>query len=314
MKLLRRVSPFLVVPFAVGMFLTVALAHNGRNSLSAANFPSDGLTGYHTGVIETPDVKNAAYDFYADRFAGPTSYIVKTPVDGGIKENIPAKFRDRYEKWKSELLSTDYGREQWDKYSANKNFVLTIVVTGDRKKGAGTDKFLWNEEGRFVGATITLGSNLDEGYPNPIYYPVLNSLASDTQSYSISGRILAATKISHEIGHVNQAANANMKALELQNKLMPEYISIFLKNGLNTKDKKLVDLANQMGGTPVEIWESREYWSEVNAMLYLNGRINKEDFYCHVFNKIRRNLETYAREYEPRFGQHPEFSSSPCWK
>ena len=112
-------------------------------------------------------------------------------------------------------------------------------MSEDRKKGAGTDKFLWDDEGRFVGATITLGANIDEGYPNPIYYPVLNSLSSDSASYSISGRILAATKISHEIGHVNQAATANMKFLQLQNKLMPEYISIFLKNGLNTRMKSL---------------------------------------------------------------------------
>ena len=93
---------------------------------------------------------------------------------------------------------------------------------------------------------------------------------------------------------------------------MPVYTSIFLKNGRDTKDQKLVDLAEQMGGTPVEIWESREYWSEVNAMFYLNERINKEDFYCFVFNKIKRNIETYAKDYENRFDQYTEFSQSPC--
>jgi hypothetical protein len=49
-------------------------------------------------------------------------------------------------------------------------------------------------------------------------------------------------------------------------------------------------------------------------MLYLEERISKEDFYCYVFNKIKRNIETYAKDYEQRFGQHPEFASSPCWK
>lgn len=304
MKALRPASPIHVVL----VVLTISVA-----ALGADFFEGGELTDYHAKDFSFT-ASDHTYDFFKDHTSGIESYTVKTPVDGGIREDVPAKFRDRYEKWKAELLATEYGREQWEKYSANKNFILTIIVTGDRKKGAGTDKFLWDEDGRFVGATITLGSNLDEGYPNPIYYPVLNSLSSDSSSYSISGRILAATKISHEIGHVNQAATANMKALQLQNKLMPEYISIFLKNGLNTKDNKLVDLAKQMGGTPVQIWESREYWSEVNAMLYLDGRINKEDFYCQVFNKIRRNLETYAREYEPRFGQQPEFSGSPCWK
>lgn len=304
MKPLRLASPSLVVVIAFAMLAGEVCAREVHGP------PAD----QHSSPETFLSPGNGTYDFYADHDKGITVSIVATPTDGGIREDIPAKYRDRYDRWKTELMATEYGREQWEKYAGDKNFVLTITVAGDRKRGAGTDKFLWNDEGRFVGATITLGANLDEGYPNPIYYPVLNSLSSDSNSYSISGRILAATKISHEFGHVNQAATANVKSLQLQNKLMPEYISIFLKNGLNTKDKKLLDLATQMGGTPVEIWESREYWSEVNAMLYLDERINKEDFYCHVFNKIRRNIETYAPGYEPRFGQQPEFSGSPCWK
>ncbi|MEO7673650.1 MAG: hypothetical protein ABIU09_06180 [Pyrinomonadaceae bacterium] len=252
--------------------------------------------------------------FFEDFISRNRITIIKTPTDGGIREDIAKKYKDRFEKWKTELLTTEFGRQEWERYAQNKNFILTVTVVADRKKGAGTDKFLWDDSGKFVGATITLGPELDQGYPNPIYYPVLNSLSSDATSYSISGKILAATKISHEIGHVNQAAKANMKFLQLQNKLMPEYISIFLKNGLDTNDKKLVALAEQMGGTPVEIWESREYWSEVNAMLFLKERISNEDFYCYVFNKIKRNLETYAREYEQRFDGNPEFSTSRCWK
>lgn len=249
-------------------------------------------------------------------FEDPASDVrmatIDTPTDGGIREDIPDKYKERYEKWKSELLSTEFGRQQWDNYANNKNFILTITVSGKKDKGAGTDKYLWDDNGTFVGATITLGDDLNEGFPNPIYYPVLNSLSADETSYSISGKIIAATKISHEIGHVNQTASANKKFLETQNELMPVYTSIFLKNGRDTKDKKLVDLAQQMGGTPVEIWESREYWSEVNAMLYLNERIGKEDYYCYVFNKIKRNIEAYAKDYEKRFDQYPEFSKSPC--
>jgi hypothetical protein len=238
--------------------------------------------------------------------------VVKTPTDGGIKEDVPQKYKSRFEKWKTELLSTDFGRSQWAQYANNKGFVLTIKVSDARGKGAGTDKFLWDESGNFVGATITLGPEIDEGYPSPVYYPVLNSLSSEP--YAINGRILAATKISHEIGHVNQTAKANVEFLQQQTKLVPVYISIFLKNGLNTKDKKLVEMARQMGGTPTEIWESREYWSEVNAMLFLNERISNEAFFCGVFNKIKQNLKEYARDYERRFDQHPEYSNSPCWK
>jgi hypothetical protein len=241
-----------------------------------------------------------------------TINVVKTPTDGGIRENIPIKYRPRFEKWKSELLATDLGREQWNKYSNNQSFILTIVVSGNRK-GAGTDKYLWSDEGKLVGATITLSAALESGSPPAIYYPVLNSISTDTTTHSISGPIIAATRMSHELGHVNQTSEASMSLIQLQNKLIVQYNSIFTQNGLNSKDTRLRELADQMNGTPVQIWESREYWSEVNAMLYLSQRINKESFYCTVFKKIRRNIETHAKAYENRFSKYPEFTDSPCW-
>lgn len=239
---------------------------------------------------------------------------VTTPINGGIKEDISSRYRDRYNRWKAELLATEFGRQQWERYAGNKNFELTITMAGSKGKGAGTDKYLWDEAGNFVGATITLGDELNEGYPNPIYYPVMNSLSARETSYSISGRILAAAKISHEFGHVNQTASANYAQMHLQNSLMPVYTSIFLKNGRNVRDEKLVELAAKMGGTPVEIWENREYWSEVNALLYLSERISGEDYNCFVLNRIKRNIETYAKEYEDRFDSQTEFANSPCWK
>ncbi len=240
--------------------------------------------------------------------------IDKTPTDGGIREEVPQKYRARFDKWKIELLSTEFGRQQWDNYANNKSFILTIKVSGSRENGAGTDKFEWDKDGNFVGATITIGSQIDNGYPPPIYYPVLNSLSSDPATYPINGNILAATKISHELGHVNQTAVANLKFLQLQDKLVPAYISIFLKNGLNTRDQKLVELADQMGGTPTEIWESREYWSEVAAMRFLHDRLSKDEAYCRVFDKIKRNVREYAKEYEQRFDKYPEFVSTRCGK
>ena len=241
-----------------------------------------------------------------------TIHIVDTPTDGGIREEVPDKYRPRFEKWKSELLATEQGRAQWDRYANNRSFILTIVVSG-RRKGAGTDNYLWNDEGQLVGATITLSAALEQGTPNPIYYPVLNSLSTDGTTYAVNGPIVAATRLSHELGHVNQASEASMTTIQLQNKLIVQYNSIFMENGLNAQDKKLLELADQMNGTPVQIWESREYWSEVNAMLYLSQRIPKEDFYCFVFKKIKRNIETYAKPYVNRFSQHSEFNKSPCW-
>jgi hypothetical protein len=231
----------------------------------------------------------------------PSVNIVPTPTDGGIREEVPGRYRERYEKWKSDLLSTEYGRAQWEAYAANRSFVLTVKISAGKGKGAGTDKFLWDKEGKLVGATITLGSEIDEGYPNPIYYPVLNSLSTRGTSYMISGRILAATKFSHEIGHVSQTAKANVEVIAKQTKLIPEYTSIFLRNGHNMKDSKLVELAQEIGGTPIEIWESREYWSEVIAMQFLEERIRNEPYFCSVFNRIRTNVETYARDYSNRF-------------
>ena len=307
MKLSRLFSPLLVVFFLCAVSSIDAAVSSGTAE------PNDlWLTTYSPAYSYLE--RSSSYDTFESFTPDTRVTIVKTPTDGGIKEDIPVKFKDRFEKWKAELCSTEFGRQQWDTYANNKQFILTITISGDKTKGAGTDKFLWDEEGNFVGATITLGAGIDQGYPNPIYYPVLNSLSADEAPYAISGKILAATKIAHEIGHVNQAAKANMKFIQMQNKLMPIYNSIFLKNGLKTNDKKLVDLQQQMGGTPVEIWESREYWSEVNAMLFLKERISKEEFYCYVFNRIKNNIETYAREYEQRFGQRPEFSNSPCWK
>lgn len=249
---------------------------------------------------------------YACPATSPRMSIVKTPFDGGIREDIPQKYKLRYERWKAELLATEFGRSEWEAYARNPNFVLTIKMSSKRDKGAGTDEFLWDDNGKFVGATITLGDKLDQGFPDPVYYPVINSLAGSDASFSVSGSIIAATKLSHEIGHVNQTANAKRTFIETQNELVPVYISIFLKNGRNAKDEKLIELAEKMGGTPIEIWESREYWSEVNAMRFLNERISKENFYCAVFKKIRSNIETYAKSYEDRFGQYPEFSADSC--
>jgi hypothetical protein len=261
-------------------------------------------------------------NFLADRTATtafedpsivPDHRVIKTPTDGGIKFDIADKYKDRFEKWKAELLSTAFGQQQWDNYANNKNFILTITIAGSLGKGAGTGKYLWDEDGNFVGATITLGDDLDKGYPGPVYYPVMNSLALDENSFAVNPRILAATKLAHEIGHVDQTGRANGTVLRLQDKLMPVYNSIFLKNGLKTTDQKLVDLASQMGGTPIEIWESREYWSEVEAMAFLKERLSNENFYCKVFGKIKQNVEEYAATYKDRFEKSPSFSGSPCW-
>ncbi len=221
---------------------------------------------------------------------------------GGIKEEVSGKYRARYEAWKNEFLTTESGRQQWETYALSERFSLVIKVSKHDRKGAGTSEYKWNEAGELVAATITLGSRIDEGYPDPIYYPVMSALAYGEPSV-FNGHMLAAAKIAHEFGHVKQAALMDAALYRLQNQLIPVYNKILLANGRNTHDPKLLDLSKQMGGTPVQIWEDREYWGEANAMLYLRDRITKRSDQRALFMRIRRTVELYAVNYIERFDE-----------
>lgn len=221
----------------------------------------------------------------------------------GLVEAVPAKYRERYLTWKNDLLSTDSGRGQWESYLSNPRFTLTIVVSDDDRHGAGTGSYKWDDAGQLVAATITLGSRIDEGYPNPIYYPVMYSLSPLSDSFPVEGNVLAAAKLAHELGHVKQAASTGGELYRLQNQLMPVYNQTLLSNGRDTRDKRLTELARRMGGTPVQIWENREYWGEVNAMRYLRERFKGEEQQRALFIRVRRTVELYAPDYAERFEQ-----------
>lgn len=222
---------------------------------------------------------------------------------GGVSESVPAKYRERYQAWKSDLLSTEAGRRQWEAFASNPRFTLTVVVSDDDRHGAGTGGYKWDDSGQLVAATITLGSRIDEGYPNPIYYPVMYSLSPLSESFPVEGNVLAAAKIAHELGHVKQAATTGGELFRLQNQLMAVYNQTLLSNGRDTRDKRLTELARRMGGTPVEIWENREYWGEVNAMLYLRERFKNEEQNRALCTRVRRTVELYAPDYAERFEQ-----------
>ena len=219
----------------------------------------------------------------------------------GIRELIDNRYRARYKEWKDEFLSTEIGRAQWELYSRHASFVLTITIVSGNEHGAGTGKYKWNDSGELVAATITLGSRIDEGFPSSVYYPVMNALEPYQSSKVLSGNVLAATKIAHEFGHVMKIATTDKALYALQIRLVPIYNKIFLSNGYNVSDPRLVELARQMGGNPVEIWEDREYWGEANAMLFLRDRVARERFHCKLFNRIKRTVEEYAKPYEDRF-------------
>ena len=238
------------------------------------------------------------YHFSKDN-DGPTP--PRSDKEFGIKEVIPKEYTSRYQKWKDELLGTPFGRELWDKFANSSEFLLTVKVASSRKNGAGTDDFEWDSNGKLIAATVTLGKDLDKGFPDPVYYPVMNSLSSPGDTHSLTGDLLASTKMAHEIGHVTFTAQANSQLFRKQNRLMDNYYSIFLNNGFNTRDPRLVSLETELGARPLTIWEDREYWSEVSALHFLAQRIEKAPFYCSVMNKIKANLNFYASGYESRF-------------
>jgi YD repeat-containing protein len=219
----------------------------------------------------------------------------------GIREDVPEKYMARYQQWKKEFLTTETGRQQWASYQNDDHFTLTVVVSRDNATGGTTSNYKWDEAGKLVAATITLGCRLDAGVPNPVYFPVMNSLLRTENTRQIESETLAATKMAHEFGHVNRTANGDPVLYQLQSQLMPQYNQIFLSNGRNITDPRLLEIARQMGGTPVEIWEDREYWGETNAMLYLRDRFAQDGFRCLLFSRIKRSIDLYAPGYEERF-------------
>jgi hypothetical protein len=234
---------------------------------------------------------------------------------GGLREVIEGRYKSRYQEWKREFLSTDIGRAQWEMYAHHPRLVLTITIAENNPNGAATGKYKWNDSGELIAATIVLGSQADRGYPSSVYYPVMNALEPFESKQLIGGSVLAATKIAHEFGHVMKIAGTPEELCHLQGQLIPVYNKIFLSNGYNVNDPRLVELAKRMGGNPVELWEDREYWGEANAMLFLRDRVAKEKFHCRLFGKIKRAVEEYAKNYEERFAEIAKAQGAlyPCY-
>jgi hypothetical protein len=154
-----------------------------------------------------------------------------------------------------------------------------------------------------VAATIMLGERLDQGFPTAVYYPVMSALEPFALRQLIDGSLLAATKIAHEFGHVMKISTIPQPLYLLQLQLVPVYNKIFLSNGYNVNDPRLMELEQKMGGNPVQLWEDREYWGEANAMLFLRDRVAKEKYHCRLFGKIKAAVEEYAKDYEERFAE-----------
>src|SRR5438046_4671619 len=109
-----------------------------------------------TVVLICTQIANAQRMAPASEFVRDASVAPAAEV-GGIKEVIPDKYAKRYEEWKTEFLSTDIGKAQWEMYAHHPRLQLTITIGGKSVQGAGTGKYKWNEAGELVAATIVLG-------------------------------------------------------------------------------------------------------------------------------------------------------------
>ncbi len=194
-------------------------------------------------------------------------------ANGILSEQIPKQYCERYKRWKAAFLSVEIGRRLWSRYAANPAFRLTIVVSKSEGQGAMVSDLQW-EGGRLAAATITLGYQLDYGYPGPMDYPVLGSLPFARAGWNErADNVLAAAKIAHEFGHVDQAASMDAATYQLQTDLSQVYGSHLLLNGHQADDPILLELARRMGGTPFEIQRRREHSAESYSLRYLLSKL-----------------------------------------
>ena len=229
----------------------------------------------------------------------PRRVIPSPSTSATLKELIPAKYQKKYLKWKNDYLLTNVGRTEWDRYTLDPDFTLTVTVSSEKAQGAGVGDFRWDEVGKLIAATIILGDKLDSGYPSSINYPITCSLAPGNLPPEVRGTILAATKMAHEFGHLDRIMTMDGRLYESQNRLMVEYNKIFFENGRDAQDSCLVGLVDQMGGTPVSIAQDRESWGEVGALLFLQERLNKDN-HIKMPSPVRQAIESYLVTYAGR--------------
>jgi hypothetical protein len=216
---------------------------------------------------------------------------------GGVSESVPDKYLKRYLRWKAEYLSTEAGRRQWQRYAADEHFALKVTVSPQLGQGGLVSDYKWDEAGRLVGASITLGVGLDGGLPPSLYYPVTSALAAAEESDGLTGDILAAAKMAHEFGHVNRAADTGAALFERQNRLAADYARLFEESGYNARDPRLAEVTRMLGGTPFDVKREREHRAEANALVFLQERMSAEAGKGALFKQIRKSIEEYGEKH-----------------
>jgi len=219
-------------------------------------------------------ISSPAPSYSSESNSSPSESVAFTDPGAcaNLQEQIPKEYRGRYDRWKATFLSSDVGRQLWLRYACNPSFRLTIIASASLSGGGEVklDDYRW-AEGRLTAATIILGHRLDRGYAEPVYYPVLSSLYYLRVGWEAErpDNILAAAKLAHEFGHVDQAAKADPSRFRLQNELSKVYDSHVKSNGYNAGDPSLAELAARMGGEPTVLRGQREYWAETYALRFL---------------------------------------------
>jgi len=224
------------------------------------------------------------------RFNDPTGEIINEPT------NLDEKYRNRYEDWKKAFLSTKAGQVQWDKYANDKNFTLNITLTDRgsdlKNQGAETGNYAFDKSGTVVGATITLGNNIGGGVAGPSSdYPVQSSLTN------ADAHTIAAAKIAHEFGHVEDA-RAQGTIFYQQEMVLDTYRSRqdqLTAQGASPQargnDPALQRIAQQFqtqfGMTMDQLGNAREIRAERATLPYLRDRYGK-DMPSEVKSAIKR--------------------------
>jgi hypothetical protein len=210
---------------------------------------------------------------------------------GDLVEQVPDHYLKRYNRWKATFLSVALGRDLWAKYAENPDFHLTIIVSKNQDKGAKVQDYKW-ENGKLAAATMILGGQLNSGFPGQTYYPVLGSLAFTRYPWEDrSDFILAAAKIAHEFGHIDQTAHSDANDYQEQDELLDDYVTQFKSNGYDPNDPVLKRLAGMMGGIPEEIHGQREYWAETYAMRFLNDKLSSWE-HRQLLKVIRKAMQS----------------------
>ena len=236
---------------------------------------------------------SSVYPQAGESSAGGAAALGSRCAATNLREQIPEQYRERYGRWKATLLSAATGRRLWSKYACDPAFRLTVVVSQIRDQGAeiARDSYRW-AGGELVAATIILGHRLDRGYPNQFYYPVLDSLRYRRPAWNFQAdNILAAAKMAHEFGHIEQEASSHGSAYQTQTELSQVYTSHFMSNGYDTDDPVLEELVSRIGATPEEVHTQREHRAEAFALHFLLDKLGAGSR-RKLLSRVRKSLAT----------------------